>query len=441
MNYPEPVYPTWGRSLGQGLSGGMDSVMQGILRRRAAAQQALAFRAQTGYDPNELLQGQALANQAQGVGQNIIPINPAMAAPSPSYSNYGPIPPGIQQPLPQPSGPTSIFVVQVPRGGVQPTQQNVDLVSQFHAWNAEKQQARQMEAEQTRLGVQKAGFENKLLAKRLSGDNDKPLMYKDPNTGTLFYGERGAYGNINWQQAREDNMLGGAAKITPTDIPELVGLMKQGNPASIILGGMGQAKGAVNAAYSREMKKNPRLMSPLQLETGFQAEKRRAVTLNSQQTQGELVAVDQFNQALDIVRDGIKEMGNSNFVPLNVLNQRLATGFYAGSKYATTVASVKAAVSEIAMQGSRVFSGTAATDIRFKQELERFNSAQSMDQILRVADVLSQIANSRKNGILNMPVNYAPNSQSKNPQLRYDDLLKQGLPEDQIYKTLAQEGF
>lgn len=70
----ERIYPNWGQSLGQGIAGGFDSAVQGLMAgmnvrmqnqrlQRQQQMQGLQFQADTGYDPDRLIAGQTLAAQ------------------------------------------------------------------------------------------------------------------------------------------------------------------------------------------------------------------------------------------------------------------------------------------------------------------------------------------------------------------------------------------
>ncbi len=66
--YPTPVYPNWGESLGGAVNQGFDGIIQGMQQAQKEKMANLAFQGQTGYDPKALLQGQAVGQQLAGMG-------------------------------------------------------------------------------------------------------------------------------------------------------------------------------------------------------------------------------------------------------------------------------------------------------------------------------------------------------------------------------------
>lgn len=63
--YPTPVYPNWGQSLGGAVNQGFEGIMQGMQQAQQQKMQSLAFQQQTGFDPQQLMQGRKIGQQIQ----------------------------------------------------------------------------------------------------------------------------------------------------------------------------------------------------------------------------------------------------------------------------------------------------------------------------------------------------------------------------------------
>jgi hypothetical protein len=121
-----------------------------------------------------------------------------------------------------------------------------------------------------------------------------------------------------------------------------------------------------------------------------------------------LAAFPQFQKALDIYKRKAKSVAPGEFIPLNKLKQWGATNVGTfDTQYGKDLAEAKAAMVEIAMQGSRVFAGTAMQEKPFEEELKRLGLANPYSRIERVADLLKRLAKERetalRGGQINMP--------------------------------------
>ena len=161
--------------------------------------------------------------------------------------------------------------------------------------------------------------------------------------------------------------------------------------------------------YELYRRKNPELkfLSLAEAESYQDARTARTKMLNSQQTNSALVAVDQFDKALDIAIRDVKKVNPIAFKPANEAKQFIARHVWTSGEYAAALAKLDAIIAELALQSSTVFSGSAATDIRVKQELKRIDSSRSLETFNGIIGVLREVANARRLGILGAPI-YLP---------------------------------
>jgi hypothetical protein len=229
----------------------------------------------------------------------------------------------------------------------------------------------------------------------------------------------------------------GGTGLTDKQVSQNVDSLVNGSSTLSMLGGMGSQRARINAEYEDRRKKNPSLLPLFALENGLKAEQKRVATLNGTQVTNDLTAINQFGGAIDKALEKIDAIDAGAYVPYNKLKQYGAQEFASNSKYGKDLAVLKAMTSEAALQSSRVFSGNASTDIQFKNELERLNSAQSKEAFKSVAQVLKQIASMRKNSLLSMPA-YTPGGGQLNLG---DTLQKSPMPDGSTTAPSGGDGY
>lgn len=287
-------------------------------------------------------------------------------------------------------------------------------VSPMQAYNMGQPQAFGMTPQQLQMlvqaperqaQVQQTQLQNQVLQRQLNqpqpDQSGGVKTWQDPTSKAWFYAEPDPRTGRMVAKPLPGSATGGN-KLTPEDIQAGVDYLKSGGASSGIRG-RGAEVNKIFTQYEQDRKKNPGLMSRAELDKAYSGDLRRIATMNSTQTRDQLISVDQFNSAVDRAVELIQKLGNSNFIPFNKIKQATATGLYAKGPYAQDVAELNALASEIGLQGSKTFSGAAATDVRFKTELQRLNGSQTAGQFKQVAERLKQIANVRKNAIMNLP--------------------------------------
>lgn len=202
--------------------------------------------------------------------------------------------------------------------------------------------------------------------------------------------------------------LSGYQQLTKEQIVETAKSMAEDGTSLDTLGGRGAQKALVNLEYKKLRDKNPSLLTTEQLAQQKKAGLQKSATLNSTQVTNEIVAVDQYTSAIDAAIKLAEYMPSGKFIPLNKWKIDAATKLYATKALnPEELATLNTVISEVGMQSSRVFSGTAATDTVFNNELKRLNVAYTKEMFVKSAKALRQIALARKNGLLGSPI-YMP---------------------------------
>ena len=118
-------------------------------------------------------------------------------------------------------------------------------------------------------------------------------------------------------------------------------------------------------------------------------------------------AFPQFYKALKAYRDSAEKIAPGENILWNKAKQAAASNVWAPKDYGAALNTNKAAMTEIGMQGSRVFAGTAMQEAPFKAELERLSTTNPISRIRPVADLLEKLARERekelRGGRVNMP--------------------------------------
>ena len=257
-----------------------------------------------------------------------------------------------------------------------------------------------------------------LAATKKRQENIVDVNDVDRQNYKLAYGKEMPGDMTSWHAAQQKEVAdmakakskpvgAGGGGLSDKQVESNVDSIEQGGMTLSMLGGMGSQRARINAAYEERWKKDPSLLPMVALENNLTAQRKRIATLNGAQITNEVVSVGQFNNAIDGALEKLDSVDAGAFTPWNKLKQYGAEKFASNTKYGRDLAVLKALNSEVALQSSRVFSGTASSDIQFKNELERLNAAQSKESYKDVAKKLRTIANTRKSMLLGAPA-YLP---------------------------------
>lgn len=412
--YPAPVYPTWGQSIGNGINQGFEGIINGMQQAQQQKMASLAFQGQTGFDPSALMAGQKLNGQ-------ITPGSPGSPAVAPTFAPTPPQPgpqfdmnsafqgtpmgqpqaqPNMQrQPWQQPPqqltpGSAAAPPTQPSIGGQPLSPQQNDMWQQFQQFSSQSRQGAQAKIadvqSQADLREAQAGY----YAKKPAGG---------ANSGELTP-ERQAAGE--WAMAK--------GILAPSE------LRSRGAATNFLLDGVIHSPEYQADLQSSGGKMGSQSFNPVKAETGLSAKKAEAVAPFSpgafKVQAGAASLMSQIPDALAAA----KAIGTGDIKALNRINQAWGTQISDQNwdelrdRAATIADEFQAQIG-------------AGSDAKLDLAVKLIDTTKSPANIARALNIVNQVATSRKQSFGGDLSGNAPGNSASSP--------KQGSPESVITIT------
>jgi hypothetical protein len=219
-------------------------------------------------------------------------------------------------------------------------------------------------------------------------------------------------------QAMENRSIGGggAKELTPEETDAWVRALKSGTPLSAI-GTRGISRAKVGARYIMDSGADEGAIDPTigDLEVAQKGKLAGTAALNQAQIRKTLAAFPQYQKALDQYLESVEKLKPRELIPWNKLVQGAAEKVWAPKEYGDALGNAKALQTEMAMQGSRVFADTAMQEQAFKNELDRLSPAMPLSRVKKIVATMRDLAESRKQELLGMPISFPPGTMGTNP--------------------------